>query len=441
MKKIIGIFLLLLSANCLAQPTIKVEMPEFANRHMLVTLKKGLHSDTIFNARLDIAGSATVRLPASEADFSGIASFLVGHQEGIDLIINRSDFTFRNSGADFSTGNIQFVNSEENTQFLAWRQARFQHDQRLFMISQMLELYTLEEALYTHLSAEKKRLEAGKPTFNSPDVDNWYAPKFVALVDFLSGKLADLTHSNNGQDEAISVRNYVYEHLDITALYTSGLWFNIIDGFLPVYQPDALFHSSFGRDMSTVLWHTESPAAFEAFASDLLMICQQFAWDMAENDLANFLLNSNRLKNPTNKRLKAILEMSETAPGKVAPAISGIDRFSDGNNKTLLLFYDSGCGSCRQIVADLKSQYHSFVENNVRIIGISADTWEEGFQEYAKEFPWKDTFCDFKGFRSEAFKTYGVVATPTMFLLDNEDRIVGRFATAKDVMEALQSIN
>lgn len=438
-KKLINIIsVLALATGLYAQPSIKVEMPGFADRDVTVSLKKGLKNDTVFSGKLDTKGSALVRLPMSEVNFAGIASLTVSAQEGVDFIINRKDFTIKNTGTDFSPANIQFAGSEENTQFLSWKENKIQHDPKVFMITQLLTVYKPEDAFYKALQQEQKRLEETKPAFKSADAANWYAPRFAKIVTFLSGDLANMARSGGQMDVAIAVRNYALENLDIEALYTSGLWFNVINGLLELYQPNAPFANTFGKDMSMILTRTQSLTAYEAFASDLLMICQQFGWDKAEGEIVNFLLTEQRIKDPKDARLKSLLAMASTAPGNPAPPISGIDGFSNGN-ETLLVFYESGCTSCQELIKNLKAQYNFFAEKNIRIISIAADTSDEAFKDYSKDFPWTDKVCDLEGYNGGNFKTYGVLATPTIFLLDNNDKIVNRFSTLNSLIEELES--
>ncbi|MDR1698404.1 MAG: thioredoxin family protein [Prevotellaceae bacterium] len=439
MKKLINIISVLLFASGLcAQPSIKVEMPEFAGRDLTISLKKGLKNDTVFSGKLDTKGLTLAKLPMSEANFSGIASLTVSAQKGMDFIINRKDFTIKNTGTDFSPAHIQFAGSEENKQFLGWKENKMQHDPKTFMIAQLLTVYKPEDAFYPALQQEQKRLEETKPAFKSADLADWYAPRFAGIVHFLSGDLANMSRSGGQLDAAIAVRNYALDSLDIEALYTSGLWFNVINGLLELYQPGAPFANSFARDMSMILMRTQSLTAYEAFASDLLMICQQFGWDKAEEEIVNFLLNEQRIKNPQDGRLKALLARANTAPGNPAPPISGIDKFSKGNG-ALLVFYESGCVSCQELIKNLKAQYDFFAATNLRIISISADTSEEAFKEYSKDFPWTDRICDLQGFSGGNFKTYGILATPTMFLLDNSDKIVNRFSTINSLIEELKN--
>jgi thiol-disulfide isomerase/thioredoxin len=440
MKKLITTLLLLTAATSLwAQPVISVQVPDFAGKNMVFSLKKGLKSDTIFNDKLDAAGLATFRLPTTDQNFSGMATLSFSPQEGMDLIVNRTSFVVSIMTKDFAPENIAFANSDENTAFLAWTQARRSHDQKAFALSQITTLYSPEDAFYTALSKETERLNESKPVMQAGKDTDWYAPDFVRLVDCLSGSLAQYARSNEGLNETIAVRND-FLALDIESLYTSGLWFNIINAALTIYQPEATasFHNSFGSDVSSILKRTASQEVYEAFASDILMICQQFGWDRAQDEIVLFLVNDNRIKDTNNARLKSLLSMVSTMPGKIAPPITGIDRFSDGEHEVLLLFYESGCESCATVIKDLKENIDFFNEKQVRIISVAADKDQKQYAEYSASFPWQDRVVDYKGFSGGNFKPYGVMATPTLFLLNQNDQIINRYSNIKEVMERLE---
>jgi len=46
--------------------------------------------------------------------------------------------------------------------------------------------------------------------------------------------------------------------------------------------------------------------------------------------------------------------------------------------------------------------------------------------------PWTEKLCDLKGFEGEYFKKYGVIGTPTIFVLDKDKTITGKYAHLSD---------
>lgn len=92
------------------------------------------------------------------------------------------------------------------------------------------------------------------------------------------------------------------------------------------------------------------------------------------------------------------------------------------NEKTLLVFYKSDCGNCEALLEELKESYKIFNGKSVRIISLSGDSKENIFKEKSKSFPWKDAYYESKGMEGINFKNYGVVGTPTVFLIDRNGK-------------------
>ena len=101
---------------------------------------------------------------------------------------------------------------------------------------------------------------------------------------------------------------------------------------------------------------------------------------------------------------------------------------------SLLLFYQSGCGPCKQTIAALKEHYSNLVAKGIKIVALSADTDPQVFKDSAAAFPWKDTYCNLEGFNGVNFKNYAVTGTPTMFVLDSKGILLKKIATIEQLL-------
>jgi len=119
-------------------------------------------------------------------------------------------------------------------------------------------------------------------------------------------------------------------------------------------------------------------------------------------------------------------------------AIQGIKLKGDitlsqlGYNTTLLFFGSSECPRCKEDLNKMKSKAIDWNEKGLDMIFISLDEDQEAFESFSKEFPWL-SYCDFKGWESQAVKDYYVFATPTMFLLDKDRKILVRPSSVEQV--------
>jgi thiol-disulfide isomerase/thioredoxin len=107
-------------------------------------------------------------------------------------------------------------------------------------------------------------------------------------------------------------------------------------------------------------------------------------------------------------------------------------------SKTLLIFYESGCGPCENLLQQLPGNYDSLKKKGLRIIAISADTDDKVFKEKSKDFLWKDTFCDLEGKKGINFKNYGIAGTPTLFLISKAGKIEARMAGLDEVLDKIK---
>jgi thiol-disulfide isomerase/thioredoxin len=90
----------------------------------------------------------------------------------------------------------------------------------------------------------------------------------------------------------------------------------------------------------------------------------------------------------------------------------------------LLVFGASGCTHCKKEALELVSYYDTWkAKKNIVVVYISLDTDKQAFKTAYQNAPWQ-TYCDYKGWETQAAKDYFVNATPTYFLLDKDMKIL-----------------
>jgi thiol-disulfide isomerase/thioredoxin len=114
--------------------------------------------------------------------------------------------------------------------------------------------------------------------------------------------------------------------------------------------------------------------------------------------------------------------------------ISSKDFSKEGYTKTVLVFYQSGCGPCEELMGQLPQYYDKLKSNGIRVISFAADENEQQFNSTATSFPWKDKYCDFKGIKGVNFKNYAVVGTPTIYILDKNGKIEAKLASMSEIV-------
>ncbi len=92
------------------------------------------------------------------------------------------------------------------------------------------------------------------------------------------------------------------------------------------------------------------------------------------------------------------------------------------------------------IIEEIKGKVVKLIDSSTISLCLSMYDWAEfrmlvdqdkkSFLTFTKDYPWI-SYCDFQGWDGKAVNDYHVFATPTMFLLDNNRRILVRPVSAQ----------
>jgi len=96
-----------------------------------------------------------------------------------------------------------------------------------------------------------------------------------------------------------------------------------------------------------------------------------------------------------------------------------------GKNGTLVVFWASWCGPCRQEIPELKKLHKTYQAKGINFISISIDhdkaKWEQALA--SEKMPWPN-LANLPGDFKEVKKKYNLYAIPSMFLLDDKGKVI-----------------
>jgi peroxiredoxin len=164
---------------------------------------------------------------------------------------------------------------------------------------------------------------------------------------------------------------------------------------------------------------------------------------MADNFQDPFSCEDQARKTQLQKKLENFKKISV---GKVAPDITVPDpkgkliRLSEIKSEyTLLVFWSSECGHCVQMMPQLKELYEKQKPKRREVMTVSLDTSRMEWTSFLKEqkLNWLNT-SELKGFNSISSDEYNIFATPTMFLLDREKKILAKPISYKELEQVMR---
>ncbi len=135
------------------------------------------------------------------------------------------------------------------------------------------------------------------------------------------------------------------------------------------------------------------------------------------------------------------LPVNAVAPNIILPDTDGkvIELKKIVADKLLIVFYASWCPHCKNLIPELNNFYRNQTEKKFEVMAISLDDKKEDWLNFIKNnnLNWVNV-SDLKGWGSKAALDYFVYATPTMFLLDSERKILGKPLSIGELKQQLK---
>jgi thiol-disulfide isomerase/thioredoxin len=112
---------------------------------------------------------------------------------------------------------------------------------------------------------------------------------------------------------------------------------------------------------------------------------------------------------------------------------------------TLLVFWVSWCSHCRELIPKLAEFYKeaNMAQNNApayfQVLAISLDTSKQEWVNYqiAHNLSWYN-YSDLKAWKSKVAEAYCVSSTPTMFLLNEDKKIIAKPISVAELLKELK---
>jgi len=444
----------LLSCSWVQAQEIKLHFPRFAGHHYDWKIFQAEKEVAVISGEIPKDGRVTLAMPDTYKNYRGMTRWLLKSGGGLDIIYVGNGFSVECLSEQPGPDNIIYAGNPENDYLVTQHQRQQTILDRLGAVKHLMQVYPPDEDLPKMVFKEQESLrrqfeEIQAERSKSP----MYAARFGEIVDFTRG-VADKVYENQ-EDHIRYFNEFVTHSLNFEDLYTSGHWDQVLYHWLMMNIRSQDSDQGIKNRLNTALGRMNRDDILSAFTQKAVPLLVKEGKD----DLLPLITASldkhpdARAELPDNvKNIMASIKIliGKKAPDLIlkAPVRTQTDRSAQditletcklNADYTILLFYQGVCPLCEDALIDLANQYKRLSEKKVRVIAVSGDTTQQGFEKKLNYHQWPDNYCDFTGMNGVNFKNYGVLGIPTLFLLDKEGIVLEKTATVDDVIKAIKT--
>ena len=356
-------------------------------------------------------------------------------QDNSSLVLVLKKATTQITGTHLKdAASLQFINSIENNQFVTYAKAYTQGKQAYSAWRYLQPKYANLETLKTQkkvletIDKEVDRLEQVPANAIKLIPENSYLHWFLPMQTLVK-EMPETIHkyTENLPKNIQQFRNIDFSHPNFK---TSGLFKELIEGHYFLLE-------NMGQNLDSVYTQMNTSTAYLIKSlqkkDSLLNIVSEKMFAYFEKRslypaaayLATQMLSQNQGVLSTSLA-NTMQKYKDLKVGAIAPDIQldASTTLSSIKKPVLLMFGESGCTHCKKEALELVGYYDTWkAKKNIEVVYISLDTDKQAFKTAYQNTPWQ-TYCNYKGYETQAAKDYFVNATPTYFLLDKDMKIL-----------------
>ena len=430
MKYIILVLLLTTSVNTQSQ-TLKGTLKQHAGQQISLTGFNYYKTLDLATTVVDSLGNFSLNYPKN---YKGMGVLKTQDNSSLVIALTTQNISLKGNHLK-EPDSLVFANSTNNTNFNHYAKAQGLYGNALSALKYLDDLYQ-KEPLFSNQTRIKIAIEKEQYRIKKEDADfiasldkTSYVRWFIPYRKLIQEMPSIVKTKPQRIPEAIQqFRAMDFNHPNFK---TSGLFKELIEGHYMLLENMGQPLDSVYSQMNLSTQHLidnlqQNDSLLNTVGSNLFNYLEKRSLFKASEFLSVSLLNNKQCALEAN--LAAKLESyRKMKVGNIAPEIEldANKKLSDFKTNKLVVFGASWCPTCEKANAGLKKYENAWKTNNVEIIYISIDTDKTAFNEAYKNTPWQ-TYCDYKGWDTQAAKDYYITGTPSYFLLDDNNKILVR---------------
>jgi len=368
------------------------------------------------------------------------------NNRNIDFLYDGKDVQLETS-ASAILDSIEVISSESNRLFYAFVKLNKAFKTKTDLLQLLLLRYPKEDNFYQ--SVQTKMSELQREYFEFVKVTSQKeANSFIARY-IRSASLPSLDFNQTPEQQITFLKAHALDiiNFDDSELIFSDVFTSKTIEYLTYYRnpqlPKELLEKEFMKAIDSVISRAKvNTIVYQHIVEYLLDGFKKFGFEKVLDYLVdNYVIKDDlcldeKLGNTIQRRIEQNkkLPIGAAAPNFIAADISGkqIELYKIAKEKVLVVFYASWCPHCKTILPQIDELRKT--KKDFEVVAISLDTNREEWKNFLETHKFKFiNVCDLKGWDGNIANEFSVYATPTMFLLDKNKKIISKPTTFEEL--------
>lgn len=432
MKKRLSVIALIIGVFGNAQFTVSGKLENYIEQQLTVRIFKGPADQLINKLVTDKNGSFTVKIPEK---YSGIVRIQTLADNAIlDFLSDNENVDFTAKYAQHQFSDIKYSKGKTAMGFLDYQSYESFNDLKMNVFPMIKSIYSENDEFYKAVVKEEKRIETMSPVTELPLLKYYVQTNDLANAQ-VDAKPAAEIHRNKILTKLVNDNNY---------LEGSGLMYKLVLDYLRYSIIGATtqeeINSIVEKEIDDLLEKTdlETPRGQNVLSAVFMVLPE----DQFKTLLEKYYSKANALTCEITDELKTTLTVHNnmTVGNKVPDLkflqpVKGYKSLYDVKaEKKIVIFWASWCPACNDEMPFVKEYYRNFKAEGGEIVSISLDFDKVSFDEATKDFEWVN-YTELMRWDTSGVKEFGVTSTPTLFLLDKDNKLIKKASHISELVE------
>jgi thiol-disulfide isomerase/thioredoxin len=447
MKKIVLSIILLLSVNFSLTQTVTLRIVDLVeNKAALFTLS-GEKISLVDSVNANSEGNFKFGLDSKQ---SGIYRLTINNNTWLDFIHDNEDIELETASNNI-VDSLKVIKSESNKIYYEFIKLNKDYKTKTELLQLILARYPKEDDYYQ--ATKEKLIQVQEDYLYFVNVKALANPNSFIARYVRSAQLPVVETNIPFEEQLTYLKTHSLDNVNFNddGLIYSDAFTNKTIEYLTYYRnpqlPLDLLEKEFMSAIDTILGKAKvNEIVYTHIVEYLLDGFKKFGF----NNVINYIVEDYVIKDDlcldeklTTTLDRRIQQARNFKIGTVVPNIiltdsSGlmIELNKINADKTLIIFYASWCPHCQKLLPEIYDLYKNQKEKKFEVIAVSIDTVRTDWLDFVRtnNLNWLNV-SDLKGWNGEAVTDYYIYATPTIFLIDRERKLI---ALPKNIEEIVK---